>query len=155
MALVRWEPVRRSEFDRLFGAFFDVSAGNGGASRRFVPATDLVEDGDHYVLTADLPGVAQDDVKVELNDNVLTIAGERRSEHGDSKDGYRRIERSSGGFTRSLTLPEGIDAESISASYDNGVLRVEIPKPTQRAPHRVEITSAAAPATIDAPADNA
>jgi len=143
MSLVRWEPIRRSELDRLWGTFFDVSAGNGGASRRFVPATDLVEDGDHYVLTADVPGVAQDDIKIELADNVLTIAGERRSEQTEDKDGYRRIERSSGSFTRSLTLPEGVDPESISASYDNGVLRVEIPKPSARAPHRVEITSGA------------
>jgi HSP20 family protein len=141
MSLVRWEPIRRSELDRLWGTFFDVSAANGGASRRFVPATDLVEDGEHYVLTADLPGVAQDDIKIELADNVLTIAGERRSEQAEANDGYRRIERSNGSFTRSLTLPEGIDPEAISASYDNGVLRVEIPKPSQRAPHRVEITS--------------
>jgi HSP20 family protein len=149
MSLVRWEPVRRSELDRLFGAFFDVSAANGGSTRRFVPATDLVEAGDHYVLTADLPGVAQDDIKIELNDNVLTVAGERRSEHTTEGDGYRRLERSSGRFSRSLTLPEGIDPESISASYDNGVLRVEIPKPTQRVPHRVEVT-VGAPQAIEA-----
>jgi hypothetical protein len=72
--------------------------------------------GDHYVLTADLLGVAQEDIKIELNDNVLTVAGERRSSITTEGDGYRRLERSSGRFSCSLTLPEGIDPESISAS---------------------------------------
>src|SRR4029077_17541579 len=134
---------------RLFGAFFDVSAANGGSTRRFVPATDLVEAGDRAVLTSALPGVAQDDIKIELNDNVLTVAGERRSEHTTEGDGYRRLERSSGRFSRSLTLPEGIDPDSISGADDNGVRRVEIPKPTQRVPHRVEVT-VGAPQTIEA-----
>jgi HSP20 family protein len=159
MALIRWEPIRRSEparrwepvreldslqqeFSRVFGSFFDSLAGrpvNGAALRRWVPATDLVEHDDQYVLRSDLPGVNDGDVKVELEDNVLTISGQRRSEHEQRKDGYRRVERSFGSFSRSLTLPEGVDPEQIHASFERGVLEVTIPKPEQRKPHRVAI----------------
>ena len=100
---------------------------------------DLVEEGDHYALRADLPGVSENDVKVELEDNVLTISGERRSEHEDKKEGYYRIERASGAFSRSLTLPEGIDPDGVQASFEKGVLEVHIPKPEQRKPRRVAI----------------
>ena len=146
MALVRWEPIRESrplqrEFDRLFGTFFDVSPANGGSAKRFVPAIDLRESDDSYVLTADLPGVEKDDIKVELADGVLTIAGERRAESAQAQEGYQRIERASGSFTRSLTLPKGTDPASLTATYVNGVLTVRIPKPVELAPHRVEITS--------------
>ena len=145
MALIRWEPARelqsiQQEMNRLFGTFFDSPAGgNGGRLRRWIPAMDLVEESDHYVLRADLPGLNEDDVKVELEDNVLTISGERRSEHEDKKEGYYRIERASGGFSRSLTLPEGVDSDSVHANFDKGVLEVSIPKPEERKPRRVAI----------------
>jgi HSP20 family protein len=144
MALIRWEPARelqsiQQEMNRLFGTFLDPQSGVEGGGRRWVPATDLVEEGDHYVLRADVPGVSEDDVKVELEDNVLTISGERKSEHEQRKNGYYRIERASGRFARSLTLPEGVDAGSIKARFENGVLEVSIPKPAERKPHRVAI----------------
>ena len=145
MALIRWEPARerqsiQQEMNRLFGTFFDspTGAGNGG-SRRWIPAMDLVEERDHYVLRADLPGVSEDDVKVELEDNVLTISGERKSEHEQRKEGYYRVERASGAFSRSLALPEGIDPDSIQARFEKGVLEVRVPKPEERKPRRVEI----------------
>jgi len=115
------------------------TGGNGGRPGRWIPAMDLVEEGDHYVLRADLPGLNEDDVKVEIEDNVLTISGERRSEHEDKKEGYYRIERASGSFSRSLTLPEGVDPDSVHANFDKGVLEVSIPKPEQRKPRRVAI----------------
>ena len=144
MALIRWEPARelqsiQQEMNRLFGTFLDPQSGVEGGGRRWVPATDLVEEGDHYVLRADVPGVSEDDVKVELEDNVLTVSGERKSEHEQRKNGYYRIERASGRFARSLTLPEGVDAASIKARFENGVLEVSIPKPAERKPHRVAI----------------
>ena len=144
MALVRWEPVReltslQSEMNRLFNTFFDTpTAGNGGA-RRWVPAMDLVETDDHFVLKADLPGLSEDDVNIEVEDNVLTVSGERKSEHEDKREGYVRVERSYGSFRRSLTLPEGVDPEAVSASFDKGVLEVRIPKPEQRKPRKIEI----------------
>src|SRR6516162_4629510 len=144
MALIRWEPALelqtiQQEMNRLFGSFFDPQSGVEVGGRRWVPATDLVEEGDHYVLRADVPGVSEDDVKVELEDDVLTISGERKSEHEQRDNGYRRIERAWGRFARSLTLPEGVDADGIKARFENGVLEVTIPKPAERKPRRVAI----------------
>jgi len=157
MALIRWEPARelqtiQQEMNRLFGTFFDSQAGNGGQgapSRRWVPAMDLVEEGERYVLRADLPGVREQDVKVELEDNVLTVSGERRSEHEQRGDGYYRVERSSGGFSRSLVLPDGVDPEQIRAHIENGVLEVSVPKPAERRPHRVAIDVAGSAKTLE------
>jgi HSP20 family protein len=146
MALIRWEPVRelntiQSEMNRLFNTFFDApTGGNGGTLRRWVPAMDLVETDEEFVLRADLPGLSEKDVQIELEDRVLTISGERRAEHEERNEGYYRVERASGSFSRSLTLPEGIDPDSVKATFDKGVLEVRIPKPEQRKPRRVEIS---------------
>ena len=146
MALIRWEPARemqtiQQEMNRLFGSLLDAPEGSGGGSlRRWIPAMDLVEEGDHYVLRADLPGVREEDINVELEEDVLTISGERRAEHEERKEGYYRVERASGRFSRSLTLPDGIDPDSIEAQFENGVLTVTIPKPEERRPRRVAIS---------------
>ena len=91
--------------NRLFNTFFDAPAagGGGGQVRRWVPAMDLVETDDHFVLQADLPGLDEGDVAIELHENVLTVSGERRYEHEGKKDGFYRLERGSGRFERSLT----------------------------------------------------
>lgn len=155
MALVRWEPVReltslQNDMNRLFNTFFDTpTTGNGDTARRWIPAMDVVETDDHFVLKADLPGLAEEDVNVEVEDNVLTVSGERKAEHEDKRDGYVRVERSYGSFRRSLTLPEGIDPEAVSASFDKGVLEVRIPKPEQRKPRRVAIQVGDRPAAIE------
>ena len=145
MALVRWEPVRelhtmQQEMNRLFNTFFDTPGNSSsGGPRRWVPAMDLVELEDHFVLRADLPGLDEGDVKLEITDDVLTLSGERRFEHEARKEGFYRLERGAGTFSRSLTLPEGVDADAVAASFDKGVLEVRIPKPEQRKPRRVEI----------------
>jgi HSP20 family protein len=146
MALVRWEPVRelsslQSEMNRVFNTFFDAptTGANGGGLRRWVPSMDLVETDEHFVLRADLPGLSEGDVSIELEDNVLTVAGERNAEHDDKKEGFYRMERSFGQFRRSLTLPDGVDADGIAATFDKGVLEVRIPKPEERKPRRVAI----------------
>ena len=156
MALVRWEPVRelsslQSEMNRLFNTFFDTptTGGNGGTVRRWVPSMDLVETDDHFVLRADLPGLTDGDVSIELEDNVLTVAGERKAEHEEKKEGFYRMERSFGQFRRSLTLPEGVDPDGISATFDKGVLEVRIPKPEERKPRRVAIQVGDKPAAIE------
>jgi HSP20 family protein len=156
MALVRWEPVReltslQNEMNRLFTTFFDApTSGNGeGAARRWIPAMDLVETDDHFVLKADLPGLDEGDFNLEVEDNVLTVSGERRAEHEDKREGYVRVERAYGSFRRSLTLPEGIDPEGVTASFDKGVLEVRIPKPEERKPRRVAIQVGDRPAAIE------
>jgi HSP20 family protein len=147
MAITRWEPARelqsiQHEMNRLFGSFFDTptTLGNGTGPRRWIPAMDLVEEGDHYVLRADLPGLSEKDVNVELEQNVLTVSGERKTEHKERREGFRRVERAWGSFSRSLTLPEGVDPDSVKASFNNGVLEVSIPKPEQHKPRRVAIS---------------
>jgi HSP20 family protein len=157
MALVRWEPVReltslQSEMNRLFNTFFDTptTGGNGNnAVRRWVPSMDLVETDEHFVLRADLPGLTEGDVSIELEDNVLTVSGERKAEHEDKKEGFYRMERSFGQFRRSLTLPDGVDADGIGATFDKGVLEVRIPKPEERKPRRVAIQVGDKPAAIE------
>jgi HSP20 family protein len=146
MAIVRWEPFRelntlQSEMNRLFNSAFDTPTGpgNGGAGRRWMPAMDLVETQDDFVLRADLPGMTEDDVKIEFEDGTLTISGERKSEHETKNEGYYRVERAYGSFSRSLTLPQGVDPERVSASFDKGVLEVRVPKPEERKPRRIEI----------------
>jgi HSP20 family protein len=144
MALVRWEPMReltslQGEMNRLFNSFFED---NGGSTRRWAPAMDLIDKKDHLVLRADLPGLSEDDVRIEVQDRVLTISGERKSENEQERDGYYRMERAYGSFSRSVTLPDGVDADRIDASFDKGVLEVRIPKPEERRPQRVEITGA-------------
>jgi len=164
MALVRWDPVReidslQGEMNRLFSTFFDTPttrAGNGNstaATRRWIPAMDLVETGEHFVLKADLPGITENDVNIEVENNILTVSGERKTEHEEKHEGYYRLERATGAFARSLTLPEGIDAEAVSATFDNGVLEMRIPKPIQAQPRKVQIgVGGAVPKTIEADA---
>src|SRR3954467_2196932 len=119
MAIVRWEPLRefttlQNEMNRVFGTVFDTPAqSNGGTLRRWMPAMDLVESGDHFVLRADLPGLAEGDVKIELEDTTLTISGERKAEHEANEEGYYRLERAFGSFARTLQLPKGIDPEGV------------------------------------------
>jgi HSP20 family protein len=143
MALVRWDPTQeldtlQTDVNRLFDTFFGGRTANGTA-RRWVPAMDLVETDDHLVLRVDLPGLDRDDVKIEIKDGVLTVAGERKAEHEERKDGYHRVERAYGGFARSLSLPQGVDADQVHAEFEKGVLEVRIPKPAERKPHRVQI----------------
>lgn len=158
MALVRWEPVReltslQNEMNRLFNTFFDHpttgNGGNGASIRRWIPAMDLVESDDHFVLKADLPGLDEADVNIEVEDNVLTVSGERNAEHDDSREGYVRVERAYGAFRRSLTLPDGVDPDAVSASFDKGVLEVRIPKPEQRKPRKVAIQVGERPGAIE------
>ena len=146
MTIVRWEPLRefstlQNEMNRLFDTVFDTPApgANANTLRRWMPAMDLVESGDHFVLRADLPGLSEEDVKIELEDTTLTISGERKAEHETSREGYHRVERAFGSFSRSLTLPQGIDPEAVTAHFDRGVLEVRVPKPEERKPRKIQI----------------
>ena len=146
MTIVRWEPLRelsslQSDMNRFFDTMFQAPAGGGQAAqlRRWTPAMDLAETEDAFVLRADLPGVSQEDVSIEIEDTVLTVSGERKSDHENKGEGFYRVERAFGAFSRSLTLPKGVDAEAIAAQFTDGVLEVRIPKPEQRKPRRIAI----------------
>jgi HSP20 family protein len=135
--LMKPEPFTR-EIDRLFDTLFEVGEWR---SHRWLPPMDLAEQDDHFVLTADLPGLDEGDVNIEIQDNTLTISGERKSEHEERRRGWFRAERSFGSFSRSLSLPEGVDANAITAEFDRGVLEIRIPKPEERKPHRIAISA--------------
>ena len=137
--LMKPEPFSQ-EVNRLFNTLFDLS---DSGVERWVPAMDLMEADDHFVLRADLPGLGEEDVSIEIQDNTLTISGERTSEHEERQRGWYRLERSFGRFSRSLTLPEGVDPEAVAAEFDKGVLEVRIPKPEERKPRRVAIKARA------------
>ena len=147
MTIVRWEPLRelnslQSEMNRLFNTAFDAPSGaSGPVMRRWVPAMDLVESGEQFVLRADLPGMSEEDIEIELEDGTLTVSGERKLEHEQREEGFHRVERSFGTFSRSLTLPKGVDADAVSASFDRGVLEIRIPKPEARKPRRISIAN--------------
>jgi HSP20 family protein len=146
MTIVRWEPLRelnslQSEMNRLFNTVFDAPSGSSGSVlRRWVPAMDLVEAENHYVLRADLPGMSEEDIQIEFEDGTLTVSGERKAEHEEREEGFHRVERSFGAFSRSLTLPKGIDADAVTASFDRGVLEIRVPKPEERKPRRITIS---------------
>ena len=133
--LMKPEPFS-SDFNRLFNTLFDESR-----AQRWVPPMDLVEADDHFLLKADLPGLGEEDVSIELRDNALTISGERKSEHEARERGWYRVERATGKFSRSLSLPDGIDPDAVTASFDKGVLEVWIPKPEARKPRRIQINT--------------
>ncbi|MCP4201052.1 MAG: Hsp20/alpha crystallin family protein [bacterium] len=123
------EPFRRS-----------LLTGLGGARDGWVPAVDVRETDESFVFTAELPGLTKDDVSITLEDNVLTLTGERRFENEENKAEFRRIERSYGRFTRSFTLPHEVDNDKVGAKYGDGVLTVTVPKTEKTKPRKIEIS---------------
>ena len=136
-----------TEMSRLFDTL--LTGSDGLAQQRWSPAMDLVEADDHFVLKADVPGMGEDDIKIEIRDNALSVSGERKAEHERSERGWHRVERSFGRFSRTLTLPEGIDPDAVTASFDRGVLSVRIPKPAERRPRVVTVSPGSQQATVE------
>src|SRR5215210_2501040 len=142
MAVVRWEPFRelaalQSEMGRWMN---QLGPGNGGSST-WLPAVDVWETEEELVLSFDLPGISEDKLAVELDDNVLTVSGERERAEEQSDDRFYRFERRFGTFTRSVTLPAGVSEDSIKADYRDGVLEVRVAKPEDPKPKRIQIGS--------------
>jgi HSP20 family protein len=126
----------------------------GDGTRSFVPAADVVVTDDDVTVYMDVPGLTADDLAIELREDVLTVTGERPMPYQTDEQGqvWQRIERGFGKFERVLTLPKGLDPDAISASLDNGVLTLQIPKPQERKPRRIEITTGSKTDTIEATA---
>jgi HSP20 family protein len=125
-----WDPFRslgeiHDEFDRLFNRFTPQRFRH---EETLFPAVDLLEEKEKYVAKVELPGMEQKDIKVTLNDNVLTIRGERKSEYEEKKEGAHRIERSFGSFNRSFSLDKEVIPEEVKANYKDGVLTIDMPK---------------------------
>ncbi len=145
MTTVRFDPFRditsfRNDLNRLFaGALGSPTTG----TQTWAPAVDVFETADAVVLKAELPGLTVDEVNVEVDDNVLTISGERVLRDSVEKGHYYRLERSYGTFSRSLSLPQGIKADEVAARFADGVLEVRVPKADEVKPRKVAIAAGA------------
>lgn len=139
MRLVQASPVSGpfAEMDRLFDSFFNGARANTAAW--WTPAVDLAETENELVLTADLPGLNEDDIQIEVKDGVLSISGERRDEREQVEGDFRRVERHFGRFSRAVRLPRGTDPEKVTAKFDRGVLEVRVAKPELARAHRIPI----------------
>ena len=130
MSLVRFEPW--SLVDRI----------NRESHRTWVPAVDIFEEKERFIVRADVPGVDASDIEINMENGVLTVSGERNSEDRSDFDGVSRIERVSGRFLRRFTLPESADAEAIKATSSNGILEISIPKLAVVQPRRITVEAA-------------
>ncbi len=151
MAIVRWEPFRDlvSLQDRMNRIFDDAFRGARPGTEEewalggsWAPAVDIYEQGHDIVLKAELPGVDPKDVDVRVENNVLTLRGERKFDNEVKRESYHRVERAYGAFSRSFTLPNVVDTEKIKAEFKDGVLRVSLPKKEEAKPKQVAISVA-------------
>jgi len=141
---VTFDPFRGMfDLQRRINQLFDNSAstapGEGIALSTWTPAVDIYEDDSAFLIKLELPEVSREDVKVNLNDNTLSINGERRFENEDKRDGYHRVERSYGQFYRSFTLPPNVDTQSINAQFKDGMLRLTLPKKEEAKPKQIQV----------------
>lgn len=155
MALVRWQPrgslsawnpfreleEMRNEMSRVFGWPAGRGESDGLFESIWSPPVDIAQEGDHYIVKADLPGMKKDEIEITLNGDTLTISGEKKKENETKEDNYYRSERYYGRFSRSLALPSTVDANKIEASYKEGVLSVTIPKSEEARPKQIKIQS--------------
>jgi HSP20 family protein len=125
-------------FESAFGDFLRQGT-EGVGNRGWHPSVDIAETENGYTFYAELPGLAKEDVDVTLENNVLTIRGERKFEKDVKEENYHRVERSYGTFSRSFSLPSNVRSEACNASFRDGVLRIEIPKAEEARPRRIEI----------------
>ena len=137
-------PSLAEDLDRMFStnlrrALMRSSGGNDLYDADWIPAVDVKEDDKFYTVTADLPGVDPKDVKVELEDGVLTISGDRCEERKEEEADYRRLERFEGSFMRRFVMPDAADAEKVTAKTANGVLTVKIPKMPSKQPRQIKV----------------
>jgi HSP20 family protein len=145
MAIIRWDPFRdivtlREKMNRLFE---DAVTARGEEkdmiSSTWAPSVDIYETESSLILTAEVPGIEEDNIEIKIEDNTLSLSGERKFEKETKEESYYRIERSYGSFYRSFTIPRHIDQEKIKAEHDNGVLRVTMPKKPESKPKTVKV----------------
>ncbi len=155
MAIIRWDPFRdfvtlRDRMNRLF----DETVTRRGEesdlmSTAWAPSVDIYETENELVMNAEIPGIEENDVEVKIEDNSLTIQGERKMEKETKEENYHRVERSYGGFYRTFSLPHYIDQEKIKAEHNNGVLKIRLPKKPELKPRNVKILKPEKKKTLD------
>ena len=156
MTLIRWKPVRevnlwspvndltnelftmQREIDHMFDRFRGGSVENN-ANLPWSPVVDIAEEKDQYIVRAELPGVDKNDVKITVENNLLSIRGEKKIEAEKEGKNYHRVERSYGSFFRSFTLPSTVESNKIEATYSDGVLSLSIPKAVEAKPKEIEV----------------
>ena len=143
-ALRRIDPFQeflgiQDRMNQLFRGAFSPSGDEQAMTGAWAPAVDIYESPQAIELTFEIPGVDKNDVKVTFENNQLIVTGERRLEHADQREGYHRVERSYGGFVRSFSLPNTIDPNQINAEYQNGLLRLSLPKRPESQPRAIEV----------------
>ena len=126
----------QKEMENRIGSRDDTSRVEGSD---WTPAVDIKEEAERFVLHADIPGVSADDIEVSMEKGILTVKGERKHESTESAEGYKRLERSHGVFIRRFSLPDSVDSENISASSQDGVLEVVLPKQAPQQPRKIEV----------------
>jgi HSP20 family protein len=141
MAIIRWDPFRemtqvQNRFDRLWGSVL------ADRQESWLPAVDVYDSKDAVVLKAELSGMDPGDIQIEVEDNVLTIKGERKFEEKIDEGRYYRVERRFGSFERSLALPQGVRPDDIQADYEDGILVVRVPKAEEEKPRKIEVKAA-------------
>ena len=138
------EERAQDQMDRLLahavGRHGQWQAATGASTRAWAPALDIAEGKDAYLVTVELPGVKLDDLEITLEDGLLTIQGERHFANDSSEEQFHRVERSSGTFRRSITLPAHVEADAVEASMEDGVLRILVPKAEDAKPKRIQVT---------------
>jgi HSP20 family protein len=144
MAIVRWEPVRdlltlQDRMNRMFESSFRGGEDDWALGGSWAPAVDIYEKDGNIVLKAELPGVDAKDVDVRVENNLLTLRGERKFDNEVTRDNYHRVERSYGSFSRSFTLPNVVDTANIKAEFRDGVLHMTLPKREEARPRQIQI----------------
>ena len=146
MNLIKWNPWREMDaFSNRFDSLFDrrffpaVSFSEESGLRDWRPVVDIYDEDNKIVIKAEIPGVDKDKINVDVKDGVLTLTGERSYENEAKEENYHRRERAFGRFERAFALVEGLDLDKIDADYRDGVLRIEIPKPEEKKPKKIEI----------------
>jgi HSP20 family protein len=159
MSIVRYDPLRdlrslQQEVNRLFsGNFAHAFDEEGIAGGSWSPHVDIYENKEQIVLEAELPGMNREDFDLSVENNTITLRGERRFEKKDETDNYHRVERAYGTFVRSFTLPNTVSTEGATADYSNGVLRVILPKREETRARRIEVRGENSPQTIEGKAE--
>jgi HSP20 family protein len=144
--LTRFEPFRElsSLQDRINRVFRESYSPEGRdeslTTSSFAPAVDVYEDEHNVMLKIEVPGIDEKDIDVQLENNTLTVHGERKIEKEEKEENYRRVERQYGSFTRTFTLPTTVDSEKVSATYDKGVLKIALPKKAEAKPKQIKVT---------------
>lgn len=149
MAITRWDPFRdvlalQNRMNSLFRDYNEAVAGEDAlTTASFVPPVDIYEDAEKVVLKLEVPGIDQKDLDVRVENHTLTVKGERKLEKEEKEQNFHRVERRYGSFYRSFTLPNTVDTESVAASYNAGVLKLELKKKAEAQPKQIQIKVAA------------